>query len=209
MNGKGKKKPLLLGITGGIGCGKSAAGAALESLGVAVLDADHEAHRLMRKGLPVHGLIVEAFGSGMVSADGEIDRAKLAAVVFADRSKLERLNSIVHPAVRQGWREWAKARRAEGRDAAVIIPLLYEVGETEGWDAVICIAASDDIARARLRARGMNDRQIDGRMQAQMPLAEKCRRADYVILNNGTVEELKQNVENTLKEIQNKRNRAS
>ncbi|MGD9873025.1 MAG: dephospho-CoA kinase [Kiritimatiellia bacterium] len=208
MKQKRDKSPVTIGITGGIGCGKSAAGAALERLNVAVLDADHEAHRLMRKGTPVYNRVLEAFGPSIMGADGEIDRARLAAVVFPDPPKLELLNSLVHPAVRQSWREWAAARREEGRDAAVVIPLLYETGETEGWDAVICITAPEDAVRRRLKARGMNDRQIDERMRAQMPLEKKSALADYVALNAGTLDELECSLKAILKEIKSKRKRA-
>lgn len=202
------RSPVLLGLTGGIGCGKSAAGAALESLNVAVMDADIEAHRLMRRGMPVYDEVVQAFGPAIVGTSGEIDRGRLAEIVFRDRARLELLNTLVHPAVRECWRQWTAARFEEGRDAAVIIPLLYEVGETAGWDAVICVAASEALVRARLRERGMSEQQMTERIGAQMPLDEKCRRADYVIWNNGSLKELKESISAVYREIISKRERS-
>lgn len=208
MREAAERTPVLIAITGGIGCGKSTAGAALESLDVAVLDADNEAHRLMCRGMPVYEEVVKAFGPSIVGASGEIDRTRLAEVVFRDAAKLARLNTLVHPAVREGWRQWAAARREEGRDAAVIIPLLYETDETAGWDAVICVAANEANVGARLSARGMSSQQMKERIGAQMPLDEKCRRADYVITNNGSLEELKESISAVFREIISKRERS-
>ncbi len=179
-------------ITGGIACGKSTVAAWLPRWGGCVLDADDVAHALQAPGGAVVEPIREAFGSGVIRADGAVDRAALGRLVFCDPEALAVLNGLVHPLVRQRIGAWLKEPAAPGiRFRAVVIPLLFEVGwNTADWDAVIAIVCDADEQIRRLGERGLDAAEARRRLAAQMSCAEKARRADYVIWNNGTVEAL-------------------
>jgi len=193
---------LTIALTGGIACGKSATGAIFEALGWGVCESDRLAHDAMRPGAPAFTEVVAAFGRAILGPDGAIDRAKLGAVVFADAAARERLNAIVHPRVRAAWIEWLDAQRHAGAQAAlVIVPLLYEAGLAAGWDAVVCVTASEALQRHRMRARGLNEQQTEQRLRAQWPVAVKAQRADYVIVNDGTEAELGRRVAEVARQI--------
>ncbi len=193
-----------IGVTGGIACGKSEVGRILEHAGVAVLDTDRVAHEAMAPGQAAYRRVVDYFGRAVVAADGTIDRSRLGAVVFADPDARRALNERVHPEVRRRWRDWVARMRAQDRVAAVIIPLLYEVGADTGWDAIICVAADERVARERLMERGLGEEQIRQRWASQMPVADKVRKADYVIENNGTLDELETRTLKVLQQILSK-----
>jgi dephospho-CoA kinase len=183
---------LTLAVTGGIACGKSTVGSFLADEGVPVCDADDLAHAAMAPGAPVYARIVEVFGRGVLRPGGEIDRAILGARVFADPAERDRLNALVHPPVRQAWAAWLDRQRArEAAAAAVIVPLLYEIGAADGWDAVICVTARRRVQLRRLMERGLGPLEARRRLRAQMPVERKARLADYTIVNNGTRELLK------------------
>jgi dephospho-CoA kinase len=178
---------LKLAITGGVACGKSTAGRYLAGEGVAVRDADELAHGLMRRGTPVYEQVVAAFGTGVLAADGSIDRRRLGRCVFADARARERLNRLTHPAVREAWECWLSGCGSEVESAAVIIPLLYEGGFEHGWDAVICLAAPRATQRRRLCERGLSPEEADLLIDAQMHVDVKMCLADYVVDGGGTV----------------------
>lgn len=181
----------IVGITGGIACGKSVCGRVLKSLGVAVLDTDHVAHAVMKKGEAAYGPVVEAFGPGVLDDDGEIDRKKLGLLVFADEAQRRQLNELVHPLVQVQWESW---RDAQTTPAAVLIPLLFEVGATEGWDAIVCIASQERLMRARMKERGLDEASIQQRLDAQWPIEKKAANADVVIWNNGSLKTFEQSI---------------
>jgi dephospho-CoA kinase len=181
---------IILGITGGIACGKTEAGRILSSEGFKVLDSDFLAHELMQKGRPVYEAVIQKFGDVILSGDGEIDRGKLGALVFSDRQALRELNRLVHPAVIAAAKEWIATCREAQEDAAVLVPLLFEAGWTEGWDAVICVTAPEDQVFQRLEKRGMSQDEARKRIASQMPLAEKAARAGFVIQNGDPLESL-------------------
>ncbi len=181
---------VLLGITGGIACGKSEVGRILRRRGVAVRDADDIAHEMMRPGRPVYRAVVRRFGRGIVGRQGAIDRRRLGERVFAEPVERAALNALVHPAVARERTRWKRAARRRGGVHAMIIPLLFEVGATEDWSAVICVAAPRAEVFRRLEERGLGPSQARQRLGALMPLSEKKRRADYVIENDGTLQEL-------------------
>lgn len=189
---------LALGITGGIACGKSEVGRILTRRGVPVLDADDVAHRLLQPGTAVHRRVIRAFGPGVVGSGGSIDRTRLGAVIFADGKARERLNRIVHPAVRRERDRWLADMRHRHAAVAVIVPLLFEVGATKDWDAVICVAARRADMIARLRKRGHTATEAVRRIRAQWPLKRKIERSDYVIWNLGTRRELERATLRTL-----------
>jgi len=177
-----------LGLTGGIACGKSEVGAILRREGVAVCDTDDLAREVVRPGQPGHGRIRQLFGETYVDARGEIDRQRLGARVFSDDEARARLNEALHPLIRCAWEAWMEQHRQE--TVAVMIPLLFEIGATEGWDAILCVCAEPDQVMERLRGRGLSAEEARARLRSQMPLAEKMKRADHVIRNNGTLQDL-------------------
>jgi dephospho-CoA kinase len=195
------QRSLVIGITGGIACGKTEVGRVLASDGVAVCDADDVARRQLTPGHPVFERVVARFGREILDGSGRVDRARLAKRVFASEDERAALNAITHPPVMEEIGEWIALARARGRAAAVIVPLLFEVGAEKHFDAVICVAADERIALERLRARGLTDEQSRRRMAAQWPLAEKVRRADFVIVNDGDLASLRERTREAYQEI--------
>jgi dephospho-CoA kinase len=142
------------------------------------------------------------FGPAILSDDGEISRPVLAETVFDNPAELSELNRLVHPAVREALAEWATARRAEAAHAAALVPLLFESGmDTLDWDAVLCVTSSETEVLARLTARGLSHEEAMKRMQSQMSLPMKEARADYVVPNHGTLEDLERITRKTVASI--------
>ena len=192
-----------IGLTGNFGCGKSTALKMFQARGVAVLDADDLARDAVAPGQPAYRRIVRRFGPDILRPDGAINRAGLAAIVFADKVHREALGAIVHPPVRRKIRDFLKACHSARKALCVVcIPLLYETG-LEGWfDAVAVVKASQSASIARAgKSHGMSRSQTLGRLRAQMPLREKCRRADFVLDNGGSVLHLRRQVEGLLKKL--------
>lgn len=176
-------------ITGGIACGKSLFCALLEKLGAAVIDADEVTHRLEAPGGKAVRPLAERFGQAILAPDGGIDRPALARVVFTDAKARDDADAILHPLVHAEIRRWIETPRAAVKAAA--IPLLFEAGWDDGWDAVVCIAAHEATQIERLvRTRGYTETQARGRIAAQMPVAEKAARSDYVVWNDADAETL-------------------
>jgi len=186
-----------VGLTGGIGCGKSEVARILAEDGVPVLDTDKIAHELMTPGNRPYDDVVDAFGDSILATDGRIDRKILGERVFGNESERKLLNSLVHPAVRRRWQIWVDERRAREESAVVVIPLLFETGAVRGWDAIVCVTADEKLVRDRLKGRGLSAEQADERIEAQMPVEEKASRADYTIENSGTLKELENRVRTT------------
>ncbi|HHW83579.1 MAG TPA: dephospho-CoA kinase [Actinomycetales bacterium] len=177
-----------VGLTGGIGSGKSTVAGMLADLGAHVVDADQIAHEVVAPGTPGLDAVAEAF-PGVVSG-GELDRAALADIVFADQGELERLEAITHPLIRQRIRTRLDAAR-EGEVVVVDLPLLVEKGWGDDFDVVVAVGADADVRRERLReTRGMSTRQVDERMAAQASDEERRAAADMCLQNDGTVGEL-------------------
>jgi dephospho-CoA kinase len=187
-------RPLAVALTGGIACGKSEVQRCLEAAGVPVLDTDRVAHEVMEPGGAAYSSVVGRFGKAILEPDGRIDRQRLARRVFAERTALEALNRSVHPHVERRWRAWLAARKADGESAVVAIPLLFEVGAADGWDAILCVAARRRDVLGRLRQRGLRDEEAQRRLAAQWPIEEKMKRSDAVIMNDGSLAELAQRV---------------
>ena len=171
----------IIGLTGSIGMGKSAAAAAFRRAGIPVFDADRAVHRLQGRG----GRAVRAIGRAFPGTvrDGRVDRAALRQAVVFDTPALKRLEAILHPMVRQAERAFLAANRRAGRGLVVLdVPLLLETGGAARVDQVVVVSAPRDIQRSRVRARRrMTEAQIDAIIARQMPDAEKRRRADVVI----------------------------
>jgi dephospho-CoA kinase len=195
------RRSLAVAVTGGIGCGKSEAGEVLRRLGVDVVDADDLARRHLEPGEPVFESVVETFGRGILGEGGRIDRAALAERVFSSAGELKKLNAAVHPAVLRDIGDRVGVARRERRDVAVIVPLLFEAGAADGWDAIVCVAASPGLAARRLEAKGYTAGMIRKRTAAQMPVDEKIRRSDFVIWNDGSLDDLERETRKVWKEI--------
>jgi len=188
---------LRLGLTGGIASGKSAVAALLRELGFPVLDADAASHKLMEPGQPAHDEIVKAFGADIADASGRIDRAKLAAIVFADPAKLRQLNAILHPRVEQViFRQFEEWQRNGVRDAVFVeAALLVEAGMDKKLDGLVVAWCEPAQQLERLRARGMSETEARRRMAAQLPLAEKLKHATETINCSRTLDETRTQVQ--------------
>lgn len=193
-----------IGLTGGIACGKSEVSRCLESEGVAILDTDHVAHEAMAPGEICYARVVEAFGSDMVDENGMINRGRLGKRVFDNAKERALLNRLVHPEVKRRWREWVRRGRDQDRIMAVLIPLLFEAGQDEGWDAIVCVSAQEEIVLQRLADRGLTPGDARKRLAAQWPLSKKEERSDFVIRNDGSLEELKKTTKQMLNNMLNK-----
>ena len=172
---------MVIGLTGGIGCGKSTAAACFVELGFQVVDADRLARQVLESHVCVSRLR-ERWGAACLDAQGVPDRKWIGAKVFADPAERAFLESVTHPEVARLRRE---ATADPKHDYVVEIPLLFEKDLAAGFAAVVVVACSDDVRRARLRARGLSDDEISARIASQLSLVEKVKRADAVIWNDG------------------------
>jgi len=191
----------LIGLTGGIGSGKSTVSGFLRELGARVIDADEGARAVVEPGTAGFAAVVAEFGPEVVR-DGRLDRQRLAEIVFNDKQALRRLNAVVHPLVR----EWTAARLAEaagdGAELAVQdIPLLFESGYEPMFRSTILVYVPEPIQLERLLARGMPEADARARIENQLPIDEKRSRATYVIDNSGTREETRAQTEKIWTEI--------
>jgi dephospho-CoA kinase len=191
----------LIGLTGGIGSGKSTVSGFLRELGARVIDADEGARAVVEPGTPGFAAVVAEFGPGVVR-DGRLDRQRLADIVFNDKPALERLNAIVHPLVG----EWTAARLVEAADDGVEIavqdvPLLFESGYDQLFGSTILVWVPEALQLKRLLARGMPAADARARIANQLPIDEKRSRATYVVDNSGNREATRAQTEKVWTEI--------
>lgn len=195
----------VIGLTGGVGTGKSTVAGMFRTLGAAVLDADRIAHALMRPGTAVWRQIRKRFGKGICSPSGRVDRKRLGALVFSDARRLKALTALVHPAVRRQVRERLRRLRRSGRFKGVVldVPLLLESGSCAyRWDVLVVVSAPQRVVLARLRARsGWGPAQVRARAARQWPLREKRKRADFVIQNGGSLASTRRQVTQVWKQV--------
>lgn len=186
----------VLGLTGGIACGKSTVSAMLRARGLPVLDADQVARDVVAIGSEGLAEVRAAFGPEVLDAQGALDRARLGARVFADSDARARLNAILHPLIAAESARRLGALSGTGHAVAVYdAALLVENGLHHAMAALLVVTASRAIQRARLRARdGLDDAAIEQRLDAQLPLARKVAAATYVIDNSGGLESLRARV---------------
>ena len=184
-----KKRLIKIGLTGGIGTGKSTTLELWRKAGVAVIDADELAHQALMPESPTWERVVRAFGNEILNADRTVNRARLGEMVFADSGKREELNQIIHPAVRRMWGEAVEQLEREQRAEFVVlaIPLLYEVAAESQFDHVVVVGCSGPTQLTRCRCKGLSAAQARARIGAQWPLPAKMDRADFVIWNDGTL----------------------
>ena len=194
---------IVIGVTGGVGTGKSTVARMFGRRGAVVLDADRITHELMRPGTAVTRRIRARFGPEVVAPGGGVDRRRLGARVFGSRARLKELTRIIHPAVRGKIRERLREtrRRDPGAVAVLDIPLLFESGHYRP-DAVVVVTAPPRAAARRLKRRsGWSAREVRRRSSFQMPLREKAGRADFVVHNGGSLQEARRQVAEVWRQI--------
>jgi dephospho-CoA kinase len=195
------RRPLAVAITGGIAAGKTEALAAFARRGAAVSSADELVHRVYREDESLKSELRERWGDGVFDADGEVDRAAVAVIVFADRFELNWLESVLHPRVGQMHKQWldeVAARPDPPALVAIEIPLLYETGGEERFDKVVVLTASPLVREAR---RGV----FAEREARLIPDEEKIQRADFAYVNDGSLEELDAFVDRVVQELASSR----
>ena len=179
----------LLGLTGGVGMGKSTAAAFLLQQGARVVDTDELARDLVQPGQPALAKIRHEFGGAVFLPDGLLNRAALAAIVFSADSLRKKLEAILHPRIRERWLAQVEGWRRENCPlAVVIIPLLFETQAEGVFDKIICVACSPSSQHERLQARGWSDDQIRRRIAAQLPVEQKLARSHFVVWSEGRPE---------------------
>ena len=194
----------IIGLTGGIASGKSTVSRLLKELGYVIVDADVAARAVVEPGRPALSQIVEAFGESVLLPDGSLDRRHLGDLIFNNEDKRKKLNSIVHPAVRQFMMAERDAAIEAGKQTIIMdIPLLYESGLTWMADKVIVVYTDETTQLDRLMARNnLSEPAAKARIASQLPLAEKAEKADAVINNNGTIEQTEEQLLRIIREWQ-------
>ena len=216
---------LKVGLTGGIASGKSAVGEMLVALGAHLVQADRIAHQLMRPGEAVYNEVVRHFGGAILNRDGSVNRAKLAELAFGQPksprqdklpgilssqvpSRVEELNRIVHPAVLRSQEEWMEAVGREDPRAVAIVEaaLIIEAGAAKRFNRLIVVTCTDEQRIARFAARQNLDidvarKEVERRMAAQLPEAEKIKAADFVIDNSGSLDHTREQVQEVWKQL--------
>jgi dephospho-CoA kinase len=180
--------PLTIGLTGGIAAGKSEALKAFSRLGAATLSSDAVVHELLETE-PLRGRLVERWGPEVISAEG-VDRAKIGEIVFADPEELTWLEGQIHPLVQQRTAEWLLSLPVDTDVAVVEVPLLFEAGSAKVFDTTVAVVTADEVRRERAAARG--HALVDEREARQLTQLEKAERAEHVVANDGSVEDLEQ-----------------
>ena len=189
-----------VGLTGGVGAGKSTVAKLLAEHGAVIIDADAIAREVVQPGTPGLAAVVEAFGPDIVGPDGALDRPKLAGIVFGDEAQRGRLNAIVHPLVGERTAELMRS----APDGAVVVydvPLLVEGGLAEGFDFVLVVEASVPTRLARLADRGMPEDDARNRIAAQASDEQRRAVADAVVHNDGSLVDLRAQVEDVWQRI--------
>ena len=192
------KKNLVIGLTGGIACGKNTVAEMFQSFSAYVIDADLIAHQLLKDDPSVKQEIVTTFGESILGYEGEIDRGKLGGMVFGRPDLLWALNEIVHPPVVETMSAEIERHRRSDEHAAIVInvPLLIEANLTYMVDSVVLVYADEDVQIRRLAQRGLSMADAQKRIRSQMPFSEKAPFADFIIYNSGhrsdTAEQVKQ-----------------
>jgi dephospho-CoA kinase len=193
---------LLVGLTGGIGTGKSTVARMLEKWGAVVFDADVLARQAVAPGTPGFDQVVERFGPNVLAPGGGLDREALASIVFSDPAARRDLEGIVHPEVRRMFAEGCEEYRDSDRVVVFSAPLLVETGMHTAFDLLIVVSAPVATQIERLmRDRGMAERDVQARIAAQLPLEAKAEVADILLDNEGTLEDFERSVERVWRDL--------
>ena len=188
---------VILGLTGGMACGKSAAGEAFCAEGFGSLDADDLVREILRSDTRIKRALADRFGPAVLTSGGEVDRTAVARIVFASPEELAWLEALLHPEVERLW--LARVAAEPRRDWAVQVPLLFEIGMERRFDATVCVAAAPGVRRERIRERGISEDEATARESRQLPLEKKMELADYVIVNDGSTRFLHEQVRELLR----------
>lgn len=188
----------VIGLTGGMGSGKSTVSQLLAEFGAVIIDADKVGHEAYQPSTKTWRDLVAAFGRQIVAQDGSIDRKKLGAIVFGSQEQLERLNHVVHPRMFEMMKERIEQYRQQGVKVVVLdAAILFEANWTPLVDEIWVVIASESLVITRAKARtGLPEEQIRSRLNSQMPVEEKVKKANVVIQNDGTFEDLQVQVRN-------------
>jgi dephospho-CoA kinase len=200
---------IIVGVTGGIACGKSTVSKLLSKKGAIPINSDEIGHQLLKRGSPVMSALLEAFGTDILDESGDVNRQKLATIVFNDKAARERLNAIMHPPIVERSRSEAKRLVTEDANCVVLIdaPLLIETNSQDTVDIIVVVTASTQTQLQRLLERAIKQNrppsqaEAQARIDSQMPLSEKIKYADFVLENDGTFEELEEKAESLWHEI--------
>jgi dephospho-CoA kinase len=191
-----------IGLTGGVGMGKSTAASYLAGFGIDVIDTDDVARQVVEPGQPALEEIRTRFGDEVISPEGFLRRDEVARLVFRDAKARADLEAILHPRIRRVWMDQVDSWRNANRQwAVVVIPLLFETNAASHFDATICIACSEQTQRRRLEPRGWTPEQMAMRIHAQWPVDRKMTGATFVIWSEGDVIILGQQLQHVLKQM--------
>lgn len=192
---------LLVGLTGGIGSGKSTVAAMLGARGAVILDADAFSREALAPGTRGDAIARERFPEA-VAADGGLDRSALAGIVFSDPARLRELEAIVHPVVRERIEQGAAAHRDTDRVVVIDSPLLIEMGQHDDVDLLVVVTAPEELqVRRMVEGRGLAEHDVRRRLAVQLPLEDKAAQADVVLDNDGTLDELESQVDRLWNEL--------
>lgn len=205
-----RERGIIIGITGGIACGKTTVSELLAEKGAIPINADEIGHQLLKAGSPVIGELVDAFGQEILEESGDVSRKKLGAIVFNDKSARERLNTILHPLIIQRSRTLARQLVMENPSCVVLLdaPLLIEAGAYNSVDLIVVVTALPEtqlqriLERSQVQNRPLSETEAQARIDAQMPVTEKVKYADVVIENEGALDELNKQIDALWEKLQ-------
>ena len=207
-----RERGIIVGITGGIACGKTTVSERLAEKGAISINADEIGHQLLKADSPVIDDLVNAFGREILEESGDVSRKKLGTIVFEDKSARERLNAILHPLIIQRSRSRARQLVLEDPSCVVLLdaPLLIEAGAYDSVDLIVVVTASPEtqlqrtLERSHAQNRPLTVSEAQARIDSQMPVSEKVKYADVVIENDGTPEELYEKVDQLWDQLMNR-----
>ncbi len=183
---------ITIGLTGAMGCGKSTASKVFEQLGAKIIDADKLSHKVLNEDENVIVAVKQLLGDSVYDSEKKADRSKIASIVFADKSKLSKLEAIIHPAIHKHWQMQLVDDSAEIKIAVIEMPLLFEKKLENNFDICLSVHCSESLRRKRLCQRGMTPEQILERDAFQLTSTEKAKRADIVLFNETDINFLKE-----------------
>ena len=206
-----KQRGIIIGITGGIACGKTTVSGLLADKGAIPINADEIGHQLLKSDSPILNKLTETFGPDILDDSGDVSRKKLGAIVFRDKAALEKLNSLMHPLIIERSRTQARKLVADDPSCVVLLdaPLLIEAGAYDSVDLIIVVTSSRELQikrileRSQSQNRPLTESEAEARIDSQMPVSEKLEYADTIILNNGSLDVLECLIDDLWSELMN------